>query len=157
MEVEMLFEARPGDCPIKEGLMVGRYLWGFLGPTVGEVGTIVRCGGGWVAPVKFTSGECALLRCYLGDGAVSIIHVVEWKSNSCNAQGLLSRSARLPEVVGGRDPGVLYLRVFDLERASTKDVIEAEYELRLKGILGHTGENDEVAPLMRDAAILDAE
>jgi hypothetical protein len=142
----MLYEAYPRDCPIRPGFRVGRYFFGLFGPTVENVGALVRIGGGWIAPVQFTSGECALLRHYREDGDVFKGSVVEWISTSGNVQALLRNSARLPEVFVGADPQTLYLKVSDVEYENTTDEIEAVYELRFARILGNHGGKDVVVP-----------
>jgi hypothetical protein len=143
----MLIDVYPKDCLIRPGLQIGRYCFGLFGPTVDDVGTLVRAGGGWVAPVRFTSGECALLRYYLGDGVCSIGRVIEWVSGLSNAQALLKNSARLPEVFEGPDPGILYVRVSNIEHEGTDAEIETIHDLHFHGILGYLGEqnNDLVA------------
>jgi hypothetical protein len=148
----MLIDAYPKDCLIRPGLQIGRYCFGLFGPTVDDVGTLVSAVGGWVAPVRFTSGECALLRSYSGDGAVSVDRIVEWISGSGNAQALLKNSSRLPEVFEGPDPGILYVRVSDIEHEGTSAEVETVYDLHLHGILGHLGEQNKDAVAVSKAA-----
>jgi len=140
-------ELNDGDCPIKAGTKIERHFFGLIGPTIKEVGKLVRVGGGWVAPVQFRSGECGLLRCYARkDHEMPIVsRIVEHLSNNPNCEALLRDSSSLPRVVAGDDPGILYLRVTDVEEYSEDEVVDIEYELRLKGLLGHIGKQDEVA------------
>lgn len=144
----MIEDLSPTVCPIRPGLKIPKSFFGLMGPRVQEVGKLMRACDGWVAPVRYTDGACALLRWYKGNGVTSVSRVEEVRSNSFNAQWLLENSALLPEVMDSPDPGILQLRVVDIEHEDTPDACEVHYELRLMGILGHLGERDEVIPIL---------
>lgn len=118
-------------CPIGPGLTVGKYFWKLFGPTVRESGPPVRVAGGFVVPVQYGNGTCALLRHWMGDGVVSIDTVNEIDFPDKRIAQLIRYSKKLPRVIDGSDRKVLYVQV---EHDDHFD--ECMYELRLKGILG---------------------
>ena len=137
------------ECAVKKGMRIGKYFWGLWGPKVQEVGTMVRAGGGYIVPVKYTSGKCALLRVWdtVETTSLSLVLIAEVQIRNANCAALLRNSIELPKVIRGQDPGILYLHVVDSDEIDDGTPIHNVYELQIMNLLGHIGAEDRVIPL----------
>lgn len=136
------------QCPVREGYRYSRYRIGIPFRTVDAVGGYIRAGGGYVVPVQFRSGQCALLRWIKGDGHTSVDRVYEERSNNEGCNHLLKRSVTVPQIVHDGDVSAITLRVTDRDKEMYDPTYfptgECEYELVFKGVLGNKGRIDEV-------------